>query len=151
MNKRIPILIILLFTIHCCLKIQTIIPLFLNYTSIFIQNVFPTSFLFLLVSFLLIEYQFIEFFQKITHFKTYRLYFFIMGLFSGFPACILPIKEALINENISGEEANHYIMFSHFPNPFFILYTVRSIVKERTLTLYGIYIISNLLILLNFG
>lgn len=144
------LVIIIVFFTRSLIDIKTIIREFLDYTNIFIKNVFPTSFIFILISTLLSEYQLIYFFQKITRIKSIKIYYLLMSIISGFPAGIILIKDGLDNNTISLEDANYLVRFCHFPNPLFIFYTFSSSINslKDTIIIYSIYIISNIIILI---
>ena len=118
----------------------------LDYTTLFLQKVFPSSFLFLLFSSLLMDY------SLSSYFHSSKSYFFILSLLSGFPSGSLIIKNSFQRKEISLNEANQMIQFSHFPNPFFIFYNVSAVLSSKKLAylFFGILVLSNYLIFLFF-
>ena len=146
--------IILLLVSLCCFFGYTlfhnemVVNEVLYYTNLFIHKLFPTSFLFLVLSFLLIDYQFVFFLQKFLHMNSVYFYFFIMSFLSGFPTGAVYVKEAYLQGIISREDANRIIRFAHFPNPLFVLFTVsEAFNSQRTaLILYSIIFFSNFIL-----
>lgn len=96
------------------------------------NNIFPSLFPFFILSYLLINYGFVEFvselFKPIMN-KLFKLggvcaFVFIMSLISGFPSNAKYVKE-LYNEGlISEDEGSKVLTFTHFSNPLFILGTI---------------------------
>lgn len=145
--KRIPLLVIIfLFFIFSLTHSKFVVEETLHYTDIFFSNVFPTSFIFLLFSSLLMELRFFQFLP----FLPSSLYFFIIALFSGFPTGIIQVADAYRVHFIDLKSANKMVLFCHFPNPIFILYTVSIVFgsMRRSILFYGILLFSNFLILL---
>ena len=135
--KNILLLVILLcFLTLNMLSIDTIVLKIWEYTELFIKRIFPVSFIFITLSNLLIEYNFIQLLQRIFRIKSPYIYIFILSLISGFPAGAIYIKEMIEKEYISTEDANRIIMFCHFPNPLFVINSVGSILNRKTLSIY---------------
>ncbi len=135
--KNILLLVILLcFLTLNMLSIDTIVLKIWEYTELFIKRIFPVSFIFITLSNLLIEYNFIQLLQRIFRIKSPYIYIFILSLISGFPAGAIYIKEMIEKEYISTEDANRIIMFCHFPNPLFVINSVGSILNSKTLSIY---------------
>lgn len=93
----------------------------LSYTKLFIEKLFPASFLFFTLSSLLIEYNIIPFLTKFFHHNGAIFYVVVMSLISGFPSGSKYTKELLDKNMITESTANYLIQFTHFPNPVFIL------------------------------
>lgn len=93
----------------------------LIYTKLFIEKLFPSSFLFFTLSSLLIEYNAIEYLTKILHKNGATLYVTLMSLISGFPSGSIYTTKLLKKNLITEKTANYLIKFTHFPNPVFIL------------------------------
>ena len=135
--KNILLLVILLcFLTLNMLSIDTVVLKIWVYTELFIKRIFPVSFIFITLSNLLIEYNFIQLLQRIFRIKSPYIYIFILSLISGFPAGAIYIKEMIEKEYISIEDANRMIMFCHFPNPLFVINSVGSILNSKTLSIY---------------
>ncbi|MEG1899960.1 MAG: hypothetical protein RR161_00165 [Bacilli bacterium] len=98
----------------------------------FINNVFPTLFVFFIISDLLINFGFSELiselfknsFAKIFNIKKESVYIFIISLISGFPGSSKYIKDMLDNGLIDIKDATKLLTFTHFSNPLFIIGTI---------------------------
>lgn len=124
---------------------EYIIKCFLEYTNLFYTKLLPVSFIFFVLSSLLIEYQILD----IIPININSIYIYILSLISGFPSGSKYIKELLDNNKISYEEANSLILFSHFPNPLFIMGSVNSLLnKNICFKLLVSILLSNFIILL---
>lgn len=93
----------------------------LIYTKLFIEKLFPASFLFFTLSTLLIEYNAVSSLTKIFKKNGAALYVTLMSLISGFPSGSIYTTELLKKKQITEKTANYLIRFTHFPNPIFIL------------------------------
>lgn len=122
----------------------------LDYTELFIKRLFPVSFLFLVISNLLMDYQLIQIIQRLFKIKSSYFYFFLLSLISGFPTGAVLVREGLERGIISEVDANKIIMFAHFPNPLFVLNSVNLILGNFRYTLFilGTIIVSNFIIFL---
>ena len=150
-NSNIIILVTLfLFFGISLFNTKEIVTNILDYTKLFMTKLFPSSFLFFILSSLLMEYHFIYYFQKILRLKSSYLYFFLISLVSGFPSGAFYLKEGFEKETIEKETAEKIIQYTHFPNPLFIFSTVSQIIKNNSLTLllYFSIIMSNFILLL---
>ena len=112
-----------------------IIKCFLEYNELFYTKLFPVSFIFFTFSTLLIEYKALD----IIPININSIYIYLLSLISGFPSGAKYTKELLENNNI----------FSHFPNPLFILGSISTILNRNICIkiLFSI-ILSNFIILL---
>ncbi len=106
----------------------------LIYTKLFIEKLFPASFLFFTLSTLLIEYNAIETLTKLIHKNGATLYVTLMSLISGFPSGSIYTTELLKKGIITEKTANYLIKFTHFPNPVFILGPVSLLFPNKTYT-----------------
>lgn len=106
----------------------------LIYTKLFIEKLFPSSFLFLTLSTLLIEYNAIEILTKLLHKNGAVLYVTLMSIISGFPSGSIYTTELLKKEIINEKTANYLIKFTHFPNPVFILGPVSLLFPNKSYT-----------------
>ena len=105
--------------------------IYFSYT-LFLKNVFPNLFPFLVISNILINYGFVEIclslFNSIMK-KAFKIngassFVFIMSLLTGFPSSAKYTKE-LYEKNIINElEATKILMFTHFSNPLFVVGTI---------------------------
>lgn len=149
--KNILILVILLsFLTLNILSIDTIVTKIWEYTILFVKKIFPVSFIFITISNLLIEYNFIQILQRLFRIKSPYIYIFILSLISGFPSGAIYIKKLLEKDMISIDDANRIIMFSHFPNPLFVINSVGSILHSKIYALFILFsiIISNFIMML---
>lgn len=147
--KRLVILLgIIIFLMISILNSKLLIYNVLDYTKLFITKLFPVTFVFFIVSSLLIDYGFIETISKIFHINGAVFYVIVMSMMSGFPSGSKYIKELLDKNIISLKTANYLITFTHFPNPLFVLGSVNLVIKDDLLSVYMLIaiIISNLII-----
>ena len=147
--KSVLILVILcLFLITCLFHVNPVINEILRYTTLFFKRVFPSSFLFLMISSLLIDYQFVFFIQKLFKMNSTYLYVFIFSLISGFPSGAFITRELFLKKEIDDDMANKIMMYSHFPNPLFVISSISVILGNIYESIYLLLsiIISNFII-----
>ena len=108
-------------TVLCLLNSTIMTNKILVYTKLFIEKLFPASFLFFTLSTLLIEYNMVQKLSKVLKRNSANLYIIVMSLISGFPSGSKYTKELLDKNLITEESANKIISYVHFPNPIFIL------------------------------
>ena len=96
--------------------------------NICINNLFPSLIPFMLISNILIDYNFIESLNefltpitKLLKISKHCSFIIIMSILSGTPSNSIYIKELLHNNLISIEDAKKCLKFCHFTNPIFIL------------------------------
>ena len=118
----------------------------LVYTKLFIEKLFPASFLFFTFSTLLIEYNIIPKLSLLFKVNGANFYVIAMSLISGFPSGSKYTKELLEKNLITNQNANYLIRFTHFPNPIFILGPVAALFPTKK----TVYIILISIILSNF-
>lgn len=130
------------------LNSQKIIKEVLEYSKIFIINIFPSTFIFYIMTNLIIEYGIIEITYKYLHIKSIKVHLLLLSFLSGFPNGVKNTKELYIKNIIDLENANKYIMFTHFPNIIFVLGTCMKIINNKQLTYYILIslIISNIIV-----
>lgn len=123
----------------------------LTYSKLFLEKLFPSSFLFFTMSTLLIEYNAIQKIANIFPKTAAKKYITLMCMISGFPSGSKYTKELLDKNLISEEEANQYIKFTNFPNPVFILGPVSSLfpTKKYSYIILTSLMISNFIISIN--
>lgn len=149
--KSIMVLVILIqLIILIFLNSTDVISNTINYSILFLTKLFPASFLFFLLSSLLIEYRLVETIQYYFHFSASQYYVLFISLISGFPAGAKCIEELLEKEVIDSSSANQMILFSHFPNPLFLFGSVSTVLGNQSITirLYVAIILSNIIIFL---
>lgn len=134
--KSILILVILMtLLILYLINSKMIIDSVIDYSILFLTKLFPVTFLFFVFSSLLIDYGLIQLFQYYLNINTSNLYVFLISLISGFPSGAKYTKELLEAQLIDSDDANRIIMYSHFPNPLFVLGSVYFVLKDQGLCL----------------
>ncbi len=98
----------------------------------------------------IIDYGLIQLLQYYLNINTSNLYVFLISLISGFPSGAKYTKELLEANLIEVEDANRIIMYSHFPNPLFVLGSVYLVLNDQEVCLKILLaiIFSNLMIYL---
>ena len=136
------IIILILYLINS----EYIIKCYLDYTKLFYTKIFPVSFIFFTISSLLIEYKVLD----IIPININSIYIYLLSFISGFPSGSKYTKELLDNNSITKEEAKNLLLFSHFPNPLFILGSVNILINNKSICFKILIsiIISNFIILL---
>lgn len=139
--------LLILYTINSTLVIKSI----LDYTNLFITKLFPTNFIFFMLSTILIDQGLIELINNKLKLNGSIFYVTIMSILSGIPSGSKYTKDLLEKDLISTKIANYLLAFTHFPNPMFVLNTV-TILLNKTLALKILIclILSNLIIALIF-
>ena len=116
------------FLFHSEIMIKT----FFDTTKLWFENLFPSIFVFFIITDILNNYHFPYYlgkmFGKVIS-KIYKLpqesaYILFMSMTSGFPGNSKLIKEQLDSKRISLFDANKLLTMTHFSNPLFILYTI---------------------------
>lgn len=129
-SNLILILLITLLTLYL-VNSKLIINSFLDYTKLYIEKLFPTSFLIYIISNLLINYQILDELSKITK-EPNKFYIIIMSIITGFPSGPKHITELYKKQLLSKNIANYLLRFTHFPNPLFILGSLTKIITLNT-------------------
>ena len=122
----------------------------LDYTEIFMKKLFPVSFIFFIISSLLIDYGIIYFLDRVFHVRTTNLYIFLISMISGFPSGSKYTKDLYNNGIVGVNEANRMLMFSHFPNPIFMISSLTLVIDDNKIIICLLLaiILSNLIILI---
>ena len=150
-SKRILILVTLTILLFLYISNSTlIINEFIKYTNIFLTKLFPATFIFFTISSLLIDYGIIEIFIKYFRINTSSFYIILMSMISGFPSGSKYIKDLYQKNLITKNSATKLLMYTHFPNPLFILGTVNLIIHDNNLTIKILLsiILSNFILLI---
>ncbi len=123
-------------------------------TSLYIwyNTLVPSMFPMFVLSDILITYdfanclptKFINFLSKLFHLTKSGTLIFLLSLISGFPTNAISIKTSYDMNLITKEEAEHLLLFCHFPNPLFVLETVGNFYLKNNL--YGIIILLSLIL-----
>lgn len=125
--------------------------------DIWVNNLIPSMFPFLLISNLLINYGFLDILSFVVGpfiLKIYKLprvcaYPIVASIFTGFPTGSKYTKDLLESNKISVAEANRLIMFTSFSNPLFIVSSVGETLlnnKKVGFFIFFCHLISGLLI-----
>ncbi len=126
-------------------------------TNLFFTKVFVSLFPMFIINDLLIAlnipyYFYIIFnnlFSKLLKTSGIVCYVFIMSLISGTPSQAYILKSLVADKLISNEEANHYLYFTYFSNPLFLLLMLSAIFPTPiVLKIILIHYLSNLIIAL---
>ena len=112
--------------------------------SIWKENIFTSLFPIFIVTEFLINYGFIELLGEVSKKITNKLFclpgeasfVIIASMLSGFPSSAKYIKELLDNKNITNDEAEYLLCFTHFSNPLFVIGVIGSnLLKDKSLGL----------------
>ena len=136
MKKKIFDLIIIIFTIFILLQLfikrNIIYSSIMDALNIWVNALIPSLFPFFIISDILINFHITYYIPKI--FKDICKYLFkitdnmilifLLSMISGFPSNARITRTLYDKGEITLEEANHILIFSHFSNPMFILTTV---------------------------
>lgn len=155
--KTLMIMIVLLFILYYIYSYpKNTIETVLFAINIWFYNVLPTVFPFFILSDLFLNYGIVdlcsELFKKSM--KIFNLsgncsFVFLGSIISGVPSGAKYTKQLLENNEITIEEANHLITFTHFANPLFIIGTVGTILLKNIKIGYIIFfshLIGNIII-----
>lgn len=129
--------------------------------DIWFNTLVPSMFPMFILSDILINYNFTEYIppkiintlSKILGISNNAVLIILLSIISGFPTNAINISNALDNNIITKEEAEHILLFNHFANPLFILQTVGIFYLNNNK--YGIiillsHILSNIIIAILF-
>jgi len=136
MRKKILNIVVIFMTLFVLYQVivkKSLVYNSINYAlNVWVNNLIPTLFPFFIISDILINYNFSSYIPKI--FKDICKYLFnitdnmiiilILSVISGFPSNARNTRTFYDKREISLDEANHILIFSHFSNPLFILTTV---------------------------
>ncbi len=149
--------ITLFFLLNFLLHSEVMIKTFFDTTKLWFYNLFPSIFVFFIITDILNNYQFPYYLSnifgkiisKIYHLPQETVYILFMAMTSGFPGNSKLIKEQLDRHVISLNDANKLLTMTHFSNPLFIIYTIGiTFFRDKTLGLIIllIHFITNYLI-----
>lgn len=137
------LVLLTLYTINSSLIIKSI----LEYTKLFITRLFPTNFIFFVLSTILIDQGLIELINNKLKLDGSVFYVTIMSVLSGIPSGSKYTKDLLEKGIIEEKTANYLLSFTHFPNPMFVLSTVTTLINSKiALKILITLILSNLII-----
>lgn len=140
------VLLLSLLTLYL-LNSSLVIKSILDYTSLYITKLFPTTFIIYTLTSLLLNYQIINKLSKLTKHPA-SLYIIFFSLLSGFPTGPKYISELYQNKYITKDTSNKLLRYVHFPNPLFILGPVSVLLNSKSLAIKILIslILSNLII-----
>lgn len=137
------LVLLTLYTVNSSLIIKSI----LEYTKLFITRLFPTNFIFFVLSTILIDQGLIELINNKLKLDGSVFYVTIMSILSGIPSGSKYTKDLLEKGIIEEKTANYLLSFTHFPNPMFVLNTVTTLINSKiALKILITLILSNLII-----
>lgn len=146
------LLILVVMFVNSIVNASEVINYILDYTELFFIKLFPSAFIFFTLASLLLEYGFIEELSDLFKFNSSVLFVTIISLVSGFPSGAKYTVDLLDKGLISNKVAKYLLMFTHFPNPIFILGSVYTLVLNKKICFFMLLsiILSNLIIMLLF-
>ena len=136
MKKIITSIFIMLVLLFCAYEIlsesETIMNSVTYSFDIWANNLFPSLFPFFVLSEILVNYGFVELvselfkpiFTKLFKSNSNASFVFIMSMLSGFPSNAKYTRQLYLDGKLTDKEASKILMFTHFPNPLFVLGTV---------------------------
>lgn len=136
MKKKYTSLLICALTIFFLIEIfnntEIILNAFFEGTIIWFKNIVPNTFLLFIITDILNNYHFTKyisliignFIQKVFKLPKESSYTIVMSILSGFPSNSKLIKELLDDNQITINDANKLLTFTHFSNPLFVISTV---------------------------
>lgn len=134
---------------------QAVAEIIISAVNLFLTKVFVSLFPMFIINDILISlnipyyfyFLFNRLFLKLFHVNGLASYVFIMSLISGTPSNAYILKELVNNNQISSKEASHYLMFTYFSNPLFLITMLSSIFSLKiAIKIIIIHYISNLMI-----
>ena len=149
-KNRLILVTLILMLIFYLFNSQYILNNIIDYSKLFLTKLFPVSFIFFIISNLLVDFGIISFLDNVLHIKSTKLNIFTIRMISGFPSGAKYTRDLYNKGLISCRDANKLMMFSHFPNPLFIISSLTLVIPNRIITrniLLSI-IISNFIIML---
>ena len=127
------IIIMMIFSFICTLLYRDLVYDTISYSlHIWVRNLLPSMFPFFVISDILIEYHITSYIplwiKRVFSFMfgiTYQVVtIFFLSCFSGFPSNARMIRTMYCNGDITLDEANHALIFTHFSNPLFVISTI---------------------------
>ncbi len=132
LNSLLISLIIVFFLCNFIVNSEILFNTFFDSINLWFTKLFPTMFVFFILSDLLNNYHFPLIMKKIfgkTYAKLFKLpkessYISFLSMTSGFPSNAKIILDAIDNQIINEMDANKLLTMTHFSNPLFIIYTI---------------------------
>lgn len=145
-------MIAIIFIFKHNLEVQKVI---IDAVNLFLNRVFVSLFPMFIINDILISLNIPYYFYKIFNgifrkaFKTSGIcaYVFIMSLISGTPSNAYILKNLVSDNKLSVREANHYLYFTYFSNPLFLMTMLTQIFATKiAIKIILIHYCSNLII-----
>lgn len=156
MKNKFILFLLFLITIYFIVDTNSFIININQNTNFFLYKVFPPLFFFFIITDLLISYNFIKVINRLLQpllVKVFNInqnssFIFLMSLISGFPSGAKNIRNLYDKKQISINDANNLITYTHFSNIAFILGTINDILNNQKLTIIILisHFISNFII-----
>lgn len=136
---------------------KTVAIVIIEAVNLFFKKVFVSLFPMFIINDLLIALNIPFYFYKLFNnifrilFKTSGIcaYVFIMSLVSGTPSNAYILRTLVDNKKVSNEEASHYLYFTYFSNPLFLLMMLSLLFEINTvLKIIMVHYLSNVIIAL---
>ncbi len=132
MNKKLRVLVLSIITIIFLLNSGVVIDSVNEAFNIFYEYIFLSMFPFLILSSILINYNypyyigklFGNIFNKLFHLNNESAFVFFISMITGHPTNAIFIKELLDEKRINIAEAERLLICSYFPNPMFVIGTI---------------------------
>lgn len=149
-QSRLILVALLCIFISCVFYSSKLAEEVIKYSSLFFYKYFSVSFIFFVITSLLMDYKFPDYCMYLLHLKNNYFAFLIISILSGTPSGAICVREGLKNNIITTNEAKQVIMFTYFPNPLFVFSTIYLVIDSYALTfsLYLSIILSNFIIFL---
>lgn len=149
-SNLIIIIITFIFLILILFNREIVSYTIINSFNIWFNTLVPSMFPMFILSDILINYNFIEYIpnkisniiSKIFNINKASVLILFISILSGFPGNANALLEAYNLKLISKEEVEHLLLFNHFPNPLFVIYTVGALYLNNSKL--GIIILTNI-------
>ena len=150
------------FCLFCFLSIffifknnKEVAEIIIDAVNLFFKKVFVSLFPMFILNDILISLNipyyfyllFSKIFLKVFHTNGLGAYVFIMSLISGTPSNAYILKELVMEGKLSNEEASHFLYFTYFSNPLFLIMMLSNLFKMKTaIKIILIHYLSNIII-----
>ncbi len=122
---------------------NTIKTTIINSSKIWFYNLIPSIFPMYILLDLFINYNVLDtiYFlfkpiKKLLNLTKESSYIFLLSILSGFPSNSKYIYSFLVSKNISLNDANHLLLFTHFSNPIFILESIGGFLNNKKISFF---------------
>lgn len=146
MKKRFILFCLIVFLILLLFDSEYYISNILDYSKLFLTNLFPFVLLIFTISSMLIDFGLLELLPP-------TLYVLCLSMVSGFPSSAKYVAELQKDGYLKKRDAECLIRSCHYPNPLFVLGSVSSVIPKKScfLLLMILYLSSFLEILIHGG